>query len=84
MRKLLDSKDAIYDRAYSRRRRLAGLGAESDRRYEPSRIGHQKAWNASARKLAHDLCQKYGVTLGQFEKMGVIPADVQEALSGNR
>jgi hypothetical protein len=28
--------------------------------------------------------KKYGMTLGQAEKMGVIPPDVQEALDANR
>lgn len=61
---------------------LSGRKAEYDARHAPRR----KSWGNTnrQRKLAHNLMRKYGMTLAQAEKIGVIPPDVQEALNGNR
>jgi hypothetical protein len=83
----MDEKTKARDRETSRRRRLEGSAAEADLRYiakrPPARQRNVTAWNRSGRHHAHKLMRKYGMTLGQAEKMGVIPPDVQEALSGD-
>lgn len=67
---------------------LVGHHAAAQARYalrNPEKIAAKNArTNASSRHRAHSLMVKYGMTLGQAEKMGVIPPDVQEALNGNR
>lgn len=76
------------DRADSHVRMLDGRGAAASLRYAlkrtPRRVENQANWNAGGRRRAHNLMRKYGMTLGQAEKVGVIPPDVQEALNGDR
>lgn len=72
-RSSLSGKMAVYQSRYYK----SGKGRETDRRF------YAKPEKA-ARHRAHNLCRKYGISLTTFEKMGVIPPDVQEALNGNR
>lgn len=76
------------EKAYWRERVLSGRQAEACERYfaknPPARVRAIKNWNSSARHHAHNLMRKYGMTLAQAEKIGVIPPDVQEALHGDR
>lgn len=67
----------------SKRKRLNGKGAVYDKTYNDKRGPRLDQYENSPRKRAHDLMKKYGMTLGQAEKMGVIPPDVQEALHGD-
>lgn len=65
----------------SRTRRLRGKAAVSDKTYNDKRPPRVNQYENSPRKRAHDLMKKYGMTLGQAEKIGVVPPDVQEALA---